>query len=186
MAPFETAPGTPHPIGVRVGPDGVNFSMFSQAATGVVLLLFDGPDSTVPVQTCQLDPTLNKTFHFWHIFVRACTPGTYYAFRVDGPNNPAEGHRFNPSKVLINPYARGIARHLWQRSRAVGPGDNLDTSLRCVVVDPASYDWEGDRPLRRPIHESIIYEMHVGGFTRSSSSAATHPRPNPLRRSQNA
>jgi len=172
---FEIAAGTPHPVGVRVGPEGVNFSMFSQAATGVVLLLFDRPDSTVPIQTCQLDPAVNKTFHFWHILVRNCRPGTYYAFRVEGPDNPAQGHRFNPRKVLINPYARGIVRHLWQRSSAVGPDDNLATSMRCVVVDPARYDWQGDSPLRRPIHESIIYEMHVGGFTRSSSSFATHP-----------
>src|SRR5207247_8713830 len=92
----------------------------------------------------------NKTFHFWHVFVRGCRPGIYYAFRVDGPAAPSAGHRFNPNKVLIGPYARGLYKYLWKRPDAVGPEDNLATSMRCAVVDPADYDWQGDRPLKRP------------------------------------
>ena len=105
------------------------------------------------------------------MFVRGCGPGIYYALRVDGPADPPAGHRFNPNKVLIAPYTRGICRDLWKRADAVGPDDNMATSMRCAIVDPADYDWEGDRPLERPVHESIIYEVHVGGFTRSPSAA---------------
>jgi glycogen operon protein len=99
----------------------------------------------------------------------------FYAFRIDGPNDPAAGHRFNPNKVLVSPYARGIDKSLWRRADAIGPHDNLATSMRCAVVDPAAYDWEGDQPLKRPMHESIIYEMHVGGLTRSPTAAVSHP-----------
>ncbi len=175
MARFATHAGAAHPMGATVYPDGVNFSLFSQTATGVTLLLFDGPLATEPVQTVQFDPFLNKTFHFWHAFVIGCGPGTFYAFRVEGPNEPDAGHRFNSSKVLIGPWARGISRALWKRADAVGPRDNLATSMRCAVVDLTAYDWEGDRPLKRPISESIIYEMHVGGFTRSPSAGVRHP-----------
>ena len=73
------------------------------------------------MQTIRLDPFRNKTFHFWHVFVRGCGPGIFYAFRIDGPRDPAAGHRFNPNKVLIGPYARGICRQLWKRADAVGP-----------------------------------------------------------------
>jgi glycogen operon protein len=109
------------------------------------------------------------------VFVRGCGPGIYYAFRVDGPADPAAGHRFNANKVLISPHTQGLCKHLWKRADAVGPKDNLATSMRCAVVDQADYDWEGDRPLKRPIHESIIYEVHVGGFTRSPSAGVRHP-----------
>ena len=172
---FDTAPGSAHPLGVTTHPDGVNFSFFSQAATGVLLLLFDSATASEPMQTVRLDPFQNKTFHFWHVFVRGCGPGIFYAFRVDGPVDPAAGQRFNPNKVLIGPFAHGICKGLWNRADAIGPQDNIATSMRCAVVDPAAYDWEGDQPLKRPIHESIIYEVHVGGFTRSPSSAVARP-----------
>jgi isoamylase len=175
MAAFKTEPGSAHPLGITTYASGVNFSLFSQAATEVALLLFDHPLDVEPAQTVRFDPFRNKTFHFWHVFVRGCGPGVSYAFRIDGPADPAAGHRFNPNKVLISPYARGIQKHLWKRADAVGPQDNLATSMRCATVDPSQYDWEGDRPLRRPIHESIIYEMHVGGFTRSPSAGVRHP-----------
>src|SRR5262249_54051709 len=152
-----------------------NFSVFSEAATEVSLLLFDNPLAIEPLLVVRLDPFRNKTFHFWHVFVRGCRPGIYYALRFDGPADPAAGQRFNPNKVLISPFALSICRHLWRRADAVGPEDNLATSMRCVVVDPADYDWEGDQPLRRPFHESIVYEVHVGGFTRSPSAGVRHP-----------
>src|SRR4029077_2164772 len=167
---FNAEPGSAHPLGTTVSVDGVNFSLFSEAATEVALLLFDRAAAVEPVEVIRLDPFQNKTFHFWHVFVRGCRPGFYYAFRVAGPADPTTGHRFTPNKVLIGPYARGICRGLWKRSDAVGPEDNLATSMRCAVVDPGDYDWEGDRPLIRPFHESVIYEVHVGGFTRSPSA----------------
>jgi len=175
MTPFQTARGDAHPIGITVRPDGVNFSMFSQAATGITLLLFERSDAVEPFQAIQFDPFENKTFHFWHVFVRGCRPGIHYAFRVDGPFDPSTGQRFNSNKVLISPYARGISRRLWNRADAIGPHDNLPSSMRCAIVDPADYDWEGDAPLRRPIHESIIYELHVGGFSRHASAGVTAP-----------
>ena len=172
---FDTAPGSAHPLGVTIHPDGVNFSFFSQAATGVLLLLFDSATASEPMQIVRLDPFQNKTFHFWHVLVRGGGPGLFYAFRVDGPVDPAAGQRFNPNKVLIGPFAHGICKDLWNRADAIGPQDNIATSMRCAVVDPAAYDWEGDQPLKRPIHESIIYEVHVGGFTRSPSSGVARP-----------
>jgi len=175
MVTFETASGSAHPLGVTTYPDGVNFSLFSQAATEVSLLLFDHPAAIEPAQIVRFDPFQNKTFHFWHVFVRGCGPGIFYNFRVDGPADPAAGHRFNPNKVLIGPYARGICKQLWKRADAVGPQDNLATSMRCAVLDPSRYDWEGDRPLKWPIHQSIIYELHVGGFTRSTSAGVRGP-----------
>ncbi|MGH9144032.1 MAG: glycogen debranching protein GlgX [Vicinamibacterales bacterium] len=170
MTTFEIDSGAAHPVGTTTYPDGVNFSIFSEAATEVVLLLFDSATAVEPMQTIRLDPFRHKTFHFWHVFVRGCGPGVFFALRIDGPLAVAAGHRFNPNKVLIGPYARGISRALWKRSDAIGPQDNIATAMRCAIVDAASYDWEGDRPLRRPIHESIIYEIHAGGFTRSPSS----------------
>ena len=172
---FTIEPGSAHPVGTTVRPDGVNFSLFSQGATDVALLLFDASDAKEPMQVVRFDPFQNKTFHLWHVFVRGCRPGIYYAFRVHGPSDPGSGHRFNSNKVLLGPYARGIAKGLWKRADAVAPDDNLATSMRCAVADPAAYDWEDDQPLKRPLNESIIYELHVGGFTRSPTAAVSHP-----------
>jgi isoamylase len=174
-ARFATESGSAHPIGVTSCPEGVNFSLFSEGATEVVLMLFDPSNPVEPIQTIRLDPFANKTFHFWHVFVRGCPRGMLYAFRIDGPQDPQNGDRFNANKVLISPYSRGLNKTLWKRADAIGPRDNIATSLRGIVVDPSGYDWEGDRPLNRPIHESIIYELHVGGFTRSSTSEVRRP-----------
>src|SRR5438552_18932607 len=130
MAMFDTGPGVAHPLGITVSPAGVNFSVFSEAATEIALLLFDDPAAIEPVQVIRLDPFVNKTFHFWHVFVHGCGPGIFYALRVDGPWEPSAGHRFNPNKVLIGPYSRGISKILWKRADAVGPQDNLATSMR--------------------------------------------------------
>ena len=167
--------GSPHPLGATPGLDGVNFSLFSENATGVELLLFAAQDAAEPFQVIQLDPSVNKTFHFWHVLVRGLKAGAHYAYRVDGPLDPASGHRFNKNKVLIDPYARGNTNRVWKRSAACGPEDNVATSMRSVVIDTASYDWEGDRPLNRPMEDTIIYEMHVRGFTQSPSSQVRHP-----------
>ncbi|MCC7174191.1 MAG: glycogen debranching protein GlgX [Bryobacterales bacterium] len=167
--------GARHPLGATVTPEGVNFSLFSSGATGVELLLFESHASPEPFQIIQLDPLVNKTFHFWHVFVRGLAAGAHYAYRVDGPYNPAAGYRFDRRKVLLDPYSRGNTNSLWRRADACGPHDNVASSMRSVVIDPSGYDWEGDRPLNRPIEDTIIYEMHVRGFTRSSSSRVEHP-----------
>jgi isoamylase len=167
--------GHPHPLGATITATGVNFSLFSENATGVELLLFEHHDDPQPCQVFKLDPRLNKTFHFWHVHVQGLKHGAHYAYRVDGPQDPSAGHRFNRNKVLIDPYARGNTNALWRRGDATGPEDNVATSMRSVVIDPNVYDWEDDRPLGRPMEDIVIYEMHVAGFTKSPSSGAAHP-----------
>ena len=173
--PLRLAKGSPHPIGATLHSDGVNFSLFSGNATGVELLLFAAHDAPQPFQTIRLDPFFNKTFHFWHVFVSGLRAGAHYAYRVDGPDDPSAGYRFNRNKVLLDPYARGNTNSLWSRVAACGPQDNVATSMRSVVIGTSGYDWEGDRPLNRPLEDTVIYEMHVRGFTRSPSSGVKHP-----------
>jgi glycogen operon protein len=152
----------------------VNFSLASSSATGVELLLFSAYDSLEPFQAIRFDPYVNKTFHFWHVFVRDLNPGVHYAYRVDGRFDSA-GQRFNRNKVLIDPYARGNSDSLWDRGSGCTPEDNQKTSMRSVVIDASGYDWEGDKPLNRPMEDSIIYEAHVRGFTQSPTSNVRHP-----------
>ncbi len=175
IGPYSVRPGKPRPLGARPDELGVNFSVFSRNATSVDLLLFDADDEVHPVQVVHLDPAHHRTFHFWHAYVEGLRPGARYAYRVDGPRDRRKGHRFNPSKVLIDPYALGISTKLWVRSEACHKGDNLRTSMRGVVIDPNHYDWEGDTPLHTNPTDAVIYEMHVGGFTRSPSSGVKHP-----------
>lgn len=172
---FPTEKGRPHPLGSTVTPEGVNFSLFSSRATGVELLLFAAHDAPEPYQTITLDPYVNKSFHFWHVFVRGLRPPAHYAYRVDGPWDPGAGRRFNRRKVLIDPYARGNTDSLWNRAAACTADDNVATAMRSVALDSSGYDWEGDRPLNRPMNETIIYEMHVRGFTASPTSGVAHP-----------
>jgi len=172
---FEVEEGSPHPLGATIAQSGVNFSLYSGSATGVELLLFDKYDSPQPLQVISLIPSKNKTFHFWHIFVKNLKAGAHYAFRVTGPSAPEAGLRHNRSKVLIDPYARGNTDTLWKRGDACNDSDNVATSLRSVVIDPEDYDWEGDKPLNRPIEGTIVYEMHVRGFTKSPTSKVQYP-----------
>jgi isoamylase len=173
---YRIEPGYSHPLGAIPDRDGVNFSVFADRATSLELLLFDHPDDLEPVLTIQLDPIMHKTFHFWHVFIRGLQPGKYYAYRVNGWQDLyGRGDRYAHSKVLIDPYARGNSDLLWNRVDACGLQDNLATSMRSVIVDTSGYDWEGDQPLKRPMNETIIYEMHVRGFTRSSSSHCRYP-----------
>src|SRR6516162_4339083 len=148
---FEAEMGSPHPLGATVRQNGVNFSLYSGSATGMELLLFDKHDSREPLQIIPLIPSKNKTFHFWHVFVKGLIAGAHYAFRVTGPSVPEAGLRHDRSKVLIDPYARGNTDTLWKRGNACNDSDNVTTSLRSVVIDAEDYDWEGDRPLDRPI-----------------------------------
>jgi isoamylase len=172
---YKIEKGHPHPLGAIPDENGVNFSIFSEHATGIELLLFDEHDDPEPIQVIQLDPDVNKTFHFWHVYVSGLQPGMHYAYRVDGSSDRSGGHRFDKNKLLIDPYAKGNNKTLWQRMNACLPGDNLTTSMRSVVIDTSEYDWEGDRPLNRPMSETIIYEMHIGGFTKSPTSSVKHP-----------
>ena len=137
--------GRPQPLGATVDDGGVNFALFSEEATGVELLLFDAHDDVHPVATIPFDPVVNRSFHFWHMYVRGLTAGYHYAYRVHGPNR--RGHRFDHEKVLLDPYAKGNTNTLWKPVDACQPGDNLESSMRAVIVDGRGYDWEGDEPL---------------------------------------
>ena len=168
-----TRPGQTSPLGATVYVDGVNFCLFSKHATGIELLLFDSPNSPEPHQVIALDPKRNRTFFYWHIFVEGLMEGQVYAYRLAGPWEPAQGHRFDPTKVLLDPYAKAIVGdEIYDRQAAMVPGDNCAQALRSVVVDtsPYGYNWEGDRPPRKPYAASVIYELHVGGFTKHPSS----------------
>jgi glycogen operon protein len=163
--------GRSSPIGATVLPGGVNFSIYSRNASDVELLLFKREDEAQAERTITLDPAVNRTYHYWHVFVPDVQPGQLYGYRVDGPNDPCGGMRFNPSKVLLDPYGRGVVvPRNYTRDAARGDGDNAAVAMKSVVVDPSAYDWEGDMPLRRPASRTIIYEMHVAGFTRHPSS----------------
>lgn len=175
MSGFIVRPGQAHPPGATPDKKGVNFSLYSQHAERVELLLFERADDAGPVQTIMLTPDTNRTFFFWHVYVEGLTAGWHYAYRVDGPRDHHSGHRFNPNKVLIDPYARGLSNLRWDRLSACGDKDNLSSSMRCEVIDAKDYDWEGDRPLGRALEDSIIYEVHVRGFTASSSAGTKHP-----------
>ena len=169
---FDTvAKGSSSPLGATPCRDGVNFSVFSKHATGVELLLFDRADAATPACTIRIDPAANRSYHYWHVFVPGVSAGQIYGYRVEGPSDSTEGMRFDPTKILLDPYGRGVVvPDGYQRSAARGKGDNCASAMKSVVVDPASYDWEGDAPLRQYSARTIIYEMHVRGFTRHPSS----------------
>jgi glycogen operon protein len=144
--------------------------LFSRTASGVELLFFDRDDAA-PSRTVRLDPATNRTYHYWHVFVPDVRPGQLYGYRVEGPSDPARGLRFDPAKVLLDPYGRGVVvPKNYDREAAGRAGDNARTAMKSVVVDPTTYDWEGDLPLCRPSARTIIYEMHVRGFTRNPNS----------------
>jgi isoamylase len=166
--------GSSSPLGARLLPGGVNFSVFSRHATGIQLLLFDRVDDPQPAHTVRLDPSANRTYYYWHVFVPAVKAGQLYGYRVDGPFDPSSGMRFDPDKVLLDPYGRGVmVPQMYGRDAARRLGDNTATAMKSVVVDVSAYDWEDDTPLQRPSSRTIVYEMHVGGFTRHPSSGLT-------------
>jgi glycogen operon protein len=166
--------GQSSPLGASIVDGGVNFSLFSRTATGVELLLFDHEDDGTPSQIVRINPATNRTYHYWHVFIPGAQPGQLYGYRVEGPSTSASGLRFDPGKVLLDPYGRGVVvPKNYSREAARREGDNAATAMKSVVVDPAGYDWEGDVPLHRPSARTIIYEMHLRGFTRHPSSGVS-------------
>ncbi|HZT77366.1 MAG TPA: glycogen debranching protein GlgX [Vicinamibacterales bacterium] len=178
-------PGEPYPLGATWTGVGVNFALFSAHATKVELCLFDSPEAT---QERERIPLTEQTDQIWHAFLPDARPNQLYGYRVYGPYEPAGGHRFNPNKVVMDPYAKSVARTIrWDDSMfgyVVGHGDadlsfderdNAAFAPIAAVVDPA-FTWGEDRPPRTPWHDTVIYEMHVRGFT------IQHPDiPEPLR-----
>jgi len=169
-------PGRSNQPGAKPDAEGVNFSIFTRHATHVELCLFETSTDETPFQTLSLEIGLNRTFYSWHVYVVDLPIGTWYTWRIDGSNIPKEtGLYFDKDKHIIDPWARVVSDINWNRQAACNPGDNTLTSMRCMVVDDDAYDWEGDTPLRISSEKSIIYELHVGGFTRHASSKVNNP-----------
>ena len=165
------AQGHSFPLGSRLRDGGANFSVFSKHSTGVELCLFDRVDDARPARVIALDPRAHRTYHYWHVFVPDIAPGQLYAFRVHGLFDPASGLRFDASKTLLDPYGKCVARPAgYNRDAACRRGDNAATAFKSVVVDLDAYDWEGDARPQRPFARTVIYEMHVGRFTRHPNS----------------
>ena len=175
---MRTRPGNPYPLGATWDGSGVNFSLFSENATGVLFCLFDGPQGNEEVARIRMT---EQTDLVWHIYLPEVRPGQRYGYRVEGPYDPASGHRFNSAKLLLDPYAKAIDGTIrWSDALfgyAIGhpdadlardEQDSAPNIPKAVVLDPA-FTWGEDRPLRTPWNETIIYEVHVKGFT------ARHP-----------
>jgi glycogen operon protein len=170
VAPAPFATSRAHPLGATIEPGGVNFSIFSRAATAVDLLLFDRDDDARPSRVLPIDAA-NRSYHYWHTLVPGVGAGQIYGYRMRGPYDPSLGRRFDPDKLLLDPYGRAVAvPSTYDRDAAAAPGDNTRTAMKSVVVDTSLYDWEGDAPLCHPSARTIIYELHVRGFTRHPSS----------------
>ncbi|MGJ1349733.1 glycogen debranching protein GlgX [Sphingobacterium siyangense] len=167
--------GSPYPLGATYDGEGVNFALFSENAEAVELYLYDSSNQ----QEIEKFKITEKTHQVWHIYVSGIRPGQLYGYRVHGPYDPAQGHRFNPHKLLIDPYAKAISGVVqWNDALFaynIGEDDlSLDTTdsapfvPKSVVID-GHFEWGDDHPPRIPMHQSVIYETHVKGFT------ATHP-----------
>ncbi|MFL6584811.1 MAG: glycogen debranching protein GlgX [Chthoniobacterales bacterium] len=174
MTPLKIWLGRPYPLGATWQGDGTNFALFSAAATSVDLCLFDSLDS--PRETIRI-PMTEQTDQVWHVFLPDVRPGQFYGYRVYGPYDPIRGLRFNSSKLLLDPYAKAIAGQVNWADEMFGyvvGGANEDLSRdfrddswgmpKSVVIDTA-FDWGEDKPPRIPMNESVIYEVHVKGFT---------------------
>ncbi len=156
--------GTSSPLGATLQAAGVNFSVFSKKATLVELLLFDRAHAVTPARVIPLDPRIHRTYHYWHVLVPGLRPGQMYGYRAHGPYEPERGFRFDDNRVLLDPYGLAVAIPKGYRR------DSTEVAMKSVVADPRCYDWEGDQPLRRPFVETVIYELHVRGFTKDPSS----------------
>jgi isoamylase len=163
--------GRSFPLGARVSARGINFAVYSRNAEKIELLLFNSADDAAPARIIPLDPDANRTAHYWHVFVPGLKSGQIYAYRAYGVFEPDQELRFDPEKVLLDPYGRGLAfPQAYDRGAACRPGDNAATALKSVAIDLSDYNWEGDLPLHKPFAESVIYEMHLAGFTRHPNS----------------
>jgi len=164
-------PGVGDPLGASIVPGGVNFAVYARQASGLDLLLFDDvEDMADAARSIPLDPHLNRTGDYWHILVPDLQPGQLYGFAAHGPWEPGQGQRFDPTRVLLDPYGRGTAVPTgYRRSHASAPASS-SVPMKSVVIDTSLYDWEGDRPLDQPFRETIVYEAHLAGFTADPSS----------------
>ncbi len=149
-----------YPIGPTLLPDGVNFSLYSRNAEQVELVLFNHIEENTSSNVIVLNPAVNKTYFYWHVFVPGIRAGQLYGYRIHGPNDPGKGHAFNPNLVLLDPYAKAVA----------APRENPSAPMKSVVCDLRAYDWQHDLHPRKPFSQTVIYEMHVAGFTQHPNS----------------
>ena len=176
---MEIWPGTAYPLGATYDGSGTNFALFSEVAESVELCLFDGAGSETRVRLPEVDGFV------WHAFLPGVEPGQHYGYRVHGPNEPSQGLRCNPAKLLLDPYAKAIDGRIdWDESvfgYHFGDPDsrNDDDSAahmpKCVVINPF-FDWGVDRPPRRPYADTVIYEAHVKGMTQLHPEVPEHLR----------
>lgn len=185
---LRTAQGRAFPLGAWVIGKGINFALFSRHATGVTLLAYASPQDPQPAHRITLDPHRHRDGDIWHVWVTDLRPGQAYAYRIDGPYDLAAGLRFNPRRVVVDPYAAalsGVSSWDFARARAYDvsePGgdarpahdDNEGCTARGLIVDNG-FDWQGDRPLKHPWSQTILYETHMRGFTAHPSSGVRHP-----------
>jgi isoamylase len=184
----EVRTGVPLPMGTHEYGEGVNFAFFSRQASRVRLELFDHPEDATAARVIDLDPARNRTGDVWHVWVEGIRPGQLYAYRVDGPYQPKDGHRFNFNRLLLDPFATAISRAPnWD----FGPARGYDPSaperdLACSSVDDAGampkcvfthehYHWQDDLPPRHSWSKTVIYETHIRGFTIHPSSRVENP-----------
>ncbi len=169
---FAVLRGHPLPFGPTRRNGGINFAVFSRHATGMILVLFR-PGDPEPLMEFPLDPELNRTGDVWHLFIKGLTAGFEYGYRAsrDG-EEPNPRHRFDPRVVLVDPYAKALSGpSLWH---GASPAEARHGAWRGVLADP-EFDWEFDQPLKRHLADTVIYELHVRGFTRDPSSGVVHP-----------
>jgi isoamylase len=178
-------PGSPHPLGATWNGEGVNFALFSENATAVQLCLFDEATAGVPTATITM---AERTDNVWHAYLPDVRPGALYGYRVDGPYEPTSGHRFNHSKLLIDPYAKAVSGPIrWsdelfgyrigdeQEDLSFDSRDSAGAMPKCLVVDPA-FTWEDDRAPNTPWNQTVIYETHVRGMTQRHPGVPEHLR----------
>ncbi|MDE7383599.1 MAG: glycogen debranching protein GlgX [Treponemataceae bacterium] len=186
MESLNTRIGNPNILGAVPYCDGVNFAVYSKNAQKVVLDLFDSAQDKQPARSIEFDSKVNKTGSVWHIFVEGLSAGALYLYRVDGPYNPPQGHRFNFNKYLLDPYAKALTNgsvfYSYNRQREMGLAgvengkiSDLSGFPKCVVIDDTEFDWQGDKPLNYPMYKSIIYETHLKGYTASETAQVSNP-----------
>ena len=176
--PYPVQRGSRFPAGASVNAGGVNFCIFSRHASRVELLLYAAGDSPLPFQIIALDPEHHRSFFFWHVFVEGLPAGTYYTWRMDGPSDTAAtGRRFYPGTELLDPWARAVSDAVWDRARACDTPEHAPNALRGIVVPAlASASAFSARPWTgADLEGAVLYELHVGGFTRHPSASVDHP-----------
>jgi len=171
------SPGRAFPLGCSTDGKGLNLAVFSRHAQEIELLLFDSvADRKAPWLTIALDSHCHRTGDIWHVCLEGAPNDLLYALRAHGPDEPTQGHRFNPHKMLLDPYAVAlVGTQCWDFSCACSNEPDFDAKPKCLVGGTQTFDWEGDCPIGRDWSDTIIYETHVRGFTIDPSSAVSHP-----------